>query len=81
MDSDIETSECLVFSPVLNFLQHSLERGVEDAVILKSAVDFFQLADITKGKKLLWEKLPIMDTCPKRPGPNALKNHLMDMLD
>ena len=81
MDLDLEPSECLVFSPVLNFLQYNLERGVEDVVILKSAVDFFELADITKGKKLLWEKLSITDACPKRTGPNALMNHLKDMLE
>ena len=68
------------FSPVLNFLQYNLEREV-DVVILKSAVDFFELADITKGKKLLWEKLSITDACPKRTGPHALMNHLKDMLE
>ena len=58
-----------------------MERGVEDVVILKSAVDFFELADITKGKKLLWEKLSITDACPKHTVPNDLMNRLKDMLE
>jgi hypothetical protein len=81
MDIDFGPSDCLVYSPVLNFLQYNLERGAEDAVILKSAVDFFELTDIAKGKKLLWEKLLISEACPKRTGPNAPINHLKDMLE
>ncbi|XP_065581737.1 uncharacterized protein LOC136041106 [Artemia franciscana] len=81
MDFDLEPSKCLVFSSVLNFFQYNLERGVEDVVILKSAVDFFELADITKGKKLLWEKLSITDVCPKCTRLNTLMNHLKDMFE
>ena len=52
MDSDMDT-DCFVYAPVLNFLQYNNEKGVEAAVILKLAVEFFVSSDIAKSKKIL----------------------------
>lgn len=79
MKSSDEMPE-LVYSPVLNFIQSNLLSGIEEDIIKRHGMEFFDVNIVKEAKSLLWQiSAPELD-CPVRKGNNALSNHFSDII-
>ena len=71
----------LHYSPVLNFVQQNVEKGIDDEMIKKFGTEFFDVDDIVNAKKWLGSKLYPDALFQKRTGLKAPLSHLGDILD
>ena len=71
----------LHYSPVLNFVQQNVEKGIDDEMIKKFGTEFFDVDDIVNAKKWLGSKLYPDALFQKRTGLKAPLSHIGDILD
>ena len=64
----------LYYCPVLNFVQHNLDEGLDDQSIVKYASDFFLYEDVYGAKKLWYSNCFPDDPLPHHSGPSANSN-------
>ena len=79
MKSTDETPE-LVYSPVLNFIQSNLLSGIEEDIIKRHGMEFFDVNIVKEAKSLLWQISAPESDCPVRKGNNALSSHFSDIV-
>ena len=71
----------LVYLPVLNFLQFSRNNGVDDDLIIRHALEFFDAAAVVAAKSAFWNKVLRGEICPIRAGNKATQSHLRAILE
>ncbi|KAK2716622.1 hypothetical protein QYM36_006934 [Artemia franciscana] len=71
----------LVYLPVLNFLQFSRNNGVDDDLIIRHALEFFDAAAVVAAKSAFWNKVLRGEICPRRAGNKATQSHLRAILE
>ena len=70
----------LYYCPVLNFVQHNLDEGLDHQSIVKYASDFFPYEDVLGAKKLLYSNCFPGEPIPRRSGPSAKNSSLSDII-
>ncbi|KAK2702222.1 hypothetical protein QYM36_019164, partial [Artemia franciscana] len=71
----------LVYLPALNFLQFSRNNGVDDDLIIRHALEFFDAAAVAAAKSAFWNRVLSGEFCPRRAGNKATQSHLRDIPD
>ena len=78
MNDVVDYTELLICSPVLNFLQYCIEKGADDATIVKYASELFELAAVKDAKKKYETSLCRVKN---ESGEKALQIHINDMIE
>ncbi|KAK2716397.1 hypothetical protein QYM36_010825 [Artemia franciscana] len=74
-------SEELVYLPVFNFLQFSRNNDVNDDLIIRLALEFFDAAAVAAAKSAFLNKVLPGEICPRHAGNKATQSHLRDILE
>ncbi|KAK2719555.1 hypothetical protein QYM36_005134 [Artemia franciscana] len=59
----------------------SRNNGVDDDLIIRHALEFFDAAAVAAAKSAFWNKVLPGEICPRRAGNKATQSHLRDILE
>ena len=75
------TAGLLVYCPVLNFVQNSIEKGFSPDIMKKHMSEFFTLAQVSEARRQIFQFCHPGEIQPKRVGTNAFINSVSDIID
>ena len=74
-------NKSFAYSPVLNFIQMNIKEGIDDGIIIKHTVDFFENSIISFAKIIFYAVAVPSEIFPKRVGNKAVASNLRDIVD
>jgi hypothetical protein len=74
------TAGLLAHSPVLNFVQNSIEKGFSPDIMRKHMSEFFTLAQVSEARRQIFQFFHPGEIQPKRVGTNAFINSVSDII-
>ena len=65
----------------MNYSRNSSEEGIQDDIIIRHEIDFFECGVTANAKNEFGAKVVPNNNCPRRIGTKAFTNNVKDILD